>query len=592
MKSRKSIAVLPFTNMSADGENDFFCDGITEEIIDAMSKISGLKVISRTSSFFFKNHQTTLQEISEKLQVSNLLEGSVRIANDVMRIKAQLINVEEDEVFWADSWDRKKENLFKIQDEISLLIAEKMREHYGHMDIQEQLVHTGTNNLSAYEHLLKGRHHFRQWNPEDVNKSITHFETATDLDNQLIDAFLGLADAYSFMAVAGFAPREEAWVKSIENIQKAKSLNEHHEGLNFMLANQSFFTAADYNGAMKHILRSVSVKPTYPDAQHFLSFLYMLRGEMTKAKEHLFFSKSIDPLNPETKFYEAYFLYRNNDYNGSLQLIEELLNANDKNLPAILIHVYVLIKLKRLDDAANRLKEIKVETFTPDERLGLSILIEVLKGNASHQLEQLEKNAKEPSAHQAHAYLFLIYVNLGLNDKAFHVLDQVFISASPVLLLVFGDPLASKIREDERWLTYHSKIYHVKQESSTVKKSKSARPDEPVVKDQIVRLTTHVETERPFLNPALSLRSLAGQIEIHPNQLSWLLNDSLGKNFNEFINHHRIAHFKKLILDPDNSHISIIGLAYESGFNSKTVFNTAFKKEVGMTPKEFQKRQS
>ncbi|HCQ16362.1 MAG TPA: adenylate cyclase, partial [Cryomorphaceae bacterium] len=102
-------------------------------------------------------------------------------------------------------------------------------------------------------------------------------------------------------------------------------------------------------------------------------------------------------------------------------------------------------------------------------------------------------------------------------------------------------------------------------------------------------LLQHISEEEPFLNPQLSLRSLAQQLQIHPNQLSWLLNEKLGKNFNEFINHYRVETFKGLATNPSNSHISLIGLAYESGFNSKTVFNTYFKKEVGMTPKEFLK---
>lgn len=590
-ETRISIAVLPFKNLNTDGENEFFCDGITEEIIDALAQIDSLRVISRSSSFFFKNHRTALQDIAEKLKVSNLLEGSVNIADDVMRIKAQLINIEVDQILWAETWDRKKENIFKIQDEISLLIADKLREHYGHMEIQDHLVDAGTRNLTAYEHLLKGKYHFYKWNPENTNKAIDHFDKAVSLEDQMIDAFLGLADAYSFMAVAGFAPREEAWMKSIESIQKAKAINSNNEGLNYMLANQSFFTEADYGGAMKHILRSLAVKPTYSEAQQFISFLYMLRGDMNKAKQHLFFAKSIDPLNPETKFYEAYFLYRSNDYEGALLILEELLKANDKNLPAIVVRIYALIQMGRLVEASAFLNHVPEETFAPDERLAFSILITSLQDQSTDQLTVLEEKAQEPSAHHAHAYLFMIYANLGLNDKAFAILEHVFESNSSILLLTFSDPLSSKIQKDARWTAYHTRLYPAVVEKIENKHSKTVLPDETIIKEQVARLTSFVESERPYLNPALSLRSLAEQIKIHPNQLSWLLNERLGKNFNEYINIHRIEHFKGLILDPDNSHISIIGLAYESGFNSKTVFNTTFKNEVGMTPKEFQKSQ-
>jgi YesN/AraC family two-component response regulator len=108
-----------------------------------------------------------------------------------------------------------------------------------------------------------------------------------------------------------------------------------------------------------------------------------------------------------------------------------------------------------------------------------------------------------------------------------------------------------------------------------------------VYTDNLLRF---IGEEEPFLIPNLSLRSLADQVEIHPNKLSWLLNERMGKNFNEFINHYRIEYFKKLAFNPENSHISLLGLAYESGFNSKTVFNTYFKKETGLTPKEYLKK--
>jgi AraC-like DNA-binding protein len=113
--------------------------------------------------------------------------------------------------------------------------------------------------------------------------------------------------------------------------------------------------------------------------------------------------------------------------------------------------------------------------------------------------------------------------------------------------------------------------------------------DEETVSAYTEKLLVFMKDEQAFLNPGLSLRGLAEQVEIHPNQLSWLLNQQLKQNFNEFINHHRVEHFKKLARDPANAHISLIGLAYESGFNSKTVFNTCFKKETGMTPSQYLK---
>ena len=135
MNSDLSIAVLPFKNMSSNEENEYFCDGITEEIINALAKIGSLKVTSRTSSFHFKNKELPISEIGETLGVTTILEGSARLAGGVVRITAQLIQAEDDFHYWSETWDRKFENIFEIQDEVSLLIADKIRENFGHFEL-------------------------------------------------------------------------------------------------------------------------------------------------------------------------------------------------------------------------------------------------------------------------------------------------------------------------------------------------------------------------------------------------------------------------------------------------------------------------
>ncbi|MEQ9302409.1 MAG: helix-turn-helix domain-containing protein [Marinoscillum sp.] len=588
-----SIAVLPFRNISQEADNDYFCDGMSEEIIIALSRVQGLKVISRTSSFYFKNTQVPIKEIGSKLDVSNILEGSVRLAGDKMRISAQLINVSDESNFWSETWERGVDDLFQIQDEISLLIADKLREFGGHLEISDHLVNSPTKSISAYEHYLKGRFHFFQWNPKDTHLAIEHFHQTVAIDDQLVDGYLGLADSYSFMAVAGFAPREEAWMKAIEAIESAKKLDPNHAGLNYMLGHQSFFVEADFAGAMQYELKSVAVKPNNPEALQFLSSLYVFQGDFKKSKEYILYAKSLDPLNPETRFFEANYLYRSGDYQGAEEILNDLLEANSKNLPAIIVSLYIQVLTNRLDGAKASLERIPDELMTPDELLGLKCLVEISSGHTDTPLlEELEQHAKEPTAHHAHSYLFIAYARLGENDKAFQELEKLFEYRSSILLLGFSDPMAQKIFTDPRYSEYHQKVYP-KKAIKPAPKRKSTRPLENDKAEVLVdKIRHYFLDERPYLNPALTLRILADQVDIHPNTLSWLINEHICKNFNEFINEYRIEHFKKLVVDPSNSHISLIGLAYESGFNSKTVFNTAFKKTVGMTPKAFQKSQS
>lgn len=591
----KTIAVLPFVNISTNEDMEYFSDGITEEIINALAQIEAVKVTSRTSSFYFKNKNIPIKQIAGELNVAAILEGSVRHSADTVRITAQLIHAEEDFHFWSETWDRKLENIFEIQDEISLLIADKMREQYGHFDIQDHLVERKTENLDAYEYSLKARYHFNKWNPVAARTAIDLYEKAIALDPLHADSLVGLADAYSFLVVTEIMSPEEVWPKVKDLIQRANSINPRHAGVHYQLANIAFFQETDFQKAFQQCLKSIELKPNYSEAQQFMSFLYVISDEMEKAEKHLGLALEIDPLSPETLFYKAYFKYRRADYKGALTIFNKLLDKNPKNIPAFIVRAYCLLKLAEYEEAIHQMEAMPEEILVHDERLGVLCLANILKKDdekAQTYLEKLTQEAEKPTSFQAHSYLFLAYVNLGMADEAFALLDKATQLKSSVLLLTFTDPLADNLKTDLRYTGFKESLYFRNNTSASLSDEKSPLIDSATAQQYTHRLLEYCKDEQPFLIPNLSLRMLAAQVEIHPNKLSWILNEKLGKNFNEFINHFRIEYFKKLALNPENSHISLIGLAYESGFNSKTVFNTYFRKETGKTPKEFLKNLS
>jgi TolB-like protein/AraC-like DNA-binding protein/Tfp pilus assembly protein PilF len=587
----KSIAVLPFLNISSEEDQEYFCDGITEEIINGLAKIEGLKVTSRTSSFFFKNRIATLKEIAQQLNVGIVLEGSVRISNGTVRITAQLIQAEEDYHFWSDTWDRKMENIFEVQDEISLLIADRLREYLGHLEYGEHLVEKKTNYPDAYNIWLKARYHFNKWNPADVERSVQLFEKALETDPGFTDAWVGLADAYSFMATTQFMPPEEAWKKSIECTQKAWSLNPDNAGVHYLLANISFFTDSSFGDSFNYALKAVQLKPSYPEARQFMAFLYILAGEMEKADYHLQMALATDPLNEETRFYKAYFLYRKGEFEKASAMFLNLLENNPDNIPAFVVNAYCMLFMERYDELISLIEDTSEKTLIHNEKLGILCLAYILKGDRKQSgiyLKRLEHEAADPKAFQAHSYLFMAYASLNKPDDAFTLLGKAMGIKSPILMLSYTDPLTRGLRKDERYIKYHQSLFGYTDQVSPVTGRKPLL-DKKTTMDYAGKLLDFVAREKPFLNPTVSIRSLASQLEIHPNQLSWLLNEYMGKKFNEFINHYRLEHFIELVKDPDNARISVIGLAYESGFNSKTVFNTFFKKEMGMTPLEYLK---
>jgi TolB-like protein/class 3 adenylate cyclase/Tfp pilus assembly protein PilF len=458
----KTIAVLPFVNMSASQENEFFSDGMTEEIIGALSKIKGLRVTSRTSSFFFKNKSIPVKEIGKELNVSAILEGSVRLSGNTLRITAQLIETENDFHFWSETWDRKLENIFEIQDEISLLIAGKLREHLGHFEIQEHLVKKQTDNYNAYELFLKARFHFRKWNPTDVKTAIEFYEKALALDPNHAESILGLADCYGFLATTGFMPLKEAWAKAAVFTYKGLALNDQLANGHYQLANLHFFGSCDYPEALKATLKAIEFNPNYVEAQQYLSFLYIMVGEKTKAQQYLKNALAIDPLSPETLFFSAYFDYMTENYPAALDKLDRCLAQNPGSIPVHTVKCYCLLKLGQYDEVLHYFESIPPQTISAGDKLGITGLAYALKNdrdNATKYLEELTEHASTPEGFRMSAYLLFMYAALSEKEKAFDWISEAIENKSPLLLIYFVDPLVNSLKSDARYAQFQQVIF-------------------------------------------------------------------------------------------------------------------------------------
>jgi AraC-like DNA-binding protein len=225
--------------------------------------------------------------------------------------------------------------------------------------------------------------------------------------------------------------------------------------------------------------------------------------------------------------------------------------------------------------------------------LGLTAVAHTLKndGNqAAKYLEDLAGHAATAEGFRASAYLLFVYAASGEREKAFQWISKAIESKSPLLLIYFVDPLVESLKADPRYAQFQ-KIIFPETATCEVRKNRKALLSEEAIARYTHQLKNHVQEKKPYLDPGLSLRALADQLGMHPNQLSWLLNESIGKNFSEFVNHYRVEAFKQFAKDPKKAHLTLSGLAYESGFNSKTVFNTYFKGQTGLTPKQYLKQQ-
>src|SRR5262249_31129550 len=210
---RKSVAVLPFVNLSSDKENEYFSDGMTEELINALANVDGLRVVSRTSAFAFKGKDVDIRQIGEKLNVGAVLEGSVRRDNDSLRISAQLINAADGYHIWSNVYERELKNVFAVEEELARSIAQALKPTLVQTEAVP-LVKPATANLAAHDLYLKGRYFWNKRTAEALTKAIGYFQQAIEQDPSYALAYVGLADATALLIEFGSAPPVEALPKA------------------------------------------------------------------------------------------------------------------------------------------------------------------------------------------------------------------------------------------------------------------------------------------------------------------------------------------------------------------------------------------
>lgn len=281
--AEKSIAVLPFVNMSADPDNEYFSDGISEEILNALTRVEGLQVTARTSSFSFKGKNEDIRQIGIKLGVATVLEGSVRRAGKKIRITAQLINTADGYHIWSETYDSDLEDIFEVQDEISLKILNRLKENFAGKEEKTTVVHPSTANIEAYNLYLQGRYHWAKSNPEDIRKAVKNFEEAISIDPGFALAYCALSYCYSFMGSAGLMPPTEAYPKAKDYTLKAIELDPNHPESHLSLASIKFFHNWDFDGAEASINKALSLSLNSSLVNQVHGWLLIAKGDFTKA---------------------------------------------------------------------------------------------------------------------------------------------------------------------------------------------------------------------------------------------------------------------------------------------------------------------
>ncbi len=314
----KSIAVLPFVNMSADADNEYFSDGLSEELLNMLAKVDGLKVAARTSSFKFKKSEADISEIGEQLHVATILEGSVRKSGNQVRITAQLIKVDDGFHLWSETYDRDLDNIFVVQDEIAKAIVDALKLPLLGHDAKPITSTAATGNFAAYDLYLLGRHHARVYSEEDFNRAIDYYLRAIEIDPSFAAAYSGLADGYLFLSDYGNLPQAEAHQLARSAAEKALAIDpdspEAHASMGLLLNNLN-----NDGEAETHFLWALEVNPNYVNAllwySNNLNRQYRVSEGMSMVKRAM----NVDPLSHNVRRNYALQLPR-------LQLYEDALN--------------------------------------------------------------------------------------------------------------------------------------------------------------------------------------------------------------------------------------------------------------------------
>jgi TolB-like protein/Tfp pilus assembly protein PilF len=297
-ETQKSIAVLPFVNMSDDKQNEYFSDGISEELLNVLVKVEGLRVASRTSSFSFKDKDTPIPEIAAALKVDHVLEGSVRKAGDTIRVTAQLIDVKTDSHLWSDTYDRKLEDIFVIQDEISAHIVDALKIALGAGEIVRAANHP-TENLSAYEDYLRGRHFWLRRGSENIRKAIELFTRATETDPEFARAWSSLAAAHLTMPTYSDEPESDHYPKAMEYARAALSLDpsiaDAHSVIGDLLR-----TGNEWSEAEPYYRKAIELEPKNSTAYLWYAEQLTCVGHIEDAHKNALKANELDPFHPGT----------------------------------------------------------------------------------------------------------------------------------------------------------------------------------------------------------------------------------------------------------------------------------------------------
>ncbi|TLX71054.1 helix-turn-helix domain-containing protein [Labilibacter sediminis] len=447
--TQKSIAVLPFKNLSEDVTNQYFVDGMMEELLINLSGIEGLKVISRTSSEKYRGSDKSVPQIAKELRVSHIIEGSVQKNDNDAKIFIQLIDARKDQHVWSESYTRKLVEIFNVQSEVAKQVATKLNTVLSPEEAEE-MDKTHTQNLEAYNLYLKGRFFWHRRTEMDVKKSIDYFNQALVKDPNYSLAYAGLADAYQILAWWGWYPQAEGFIKGKEFAEKAltidESLSEAHATLGIIM----MFHDWDWENAEKELKLALALNPNYATAHQYYSEYLHIMGEKYESRKHI--NRAIE-LNPHAiimHWLSFWYYIGQQKFSEAFEVAEQVNELEKDRIP--LDWIYIPMYMQQSND----LKVIEIlqeQTYIQKALENDSVnLMDIYKKSGIKGVIQLRIKLRLKKDDTPNKGIAKDYVWINEKSAALDYLEKAYKARELNLPSIKYDPDFKSLRNEPRFL--------------------------------------------------------------------------------------------------------------------------------------------
>jgi serine/threonine protein kinase/Tfp pilus assembly protein PilF len=457
-KQPPSIAVLPFTNLSADKEQEYFCDGMAEEIINVLTQVEGLRVVARTSAFAFKDKHEDVREIGRKLNVETLLEGSVRKSGKRLRVTAQLVNVSDGYHLWSERYDRDMEDVFSIQDEISLAIVSELKGRLLGIE-KSAIAGRHTKDVEAYDSYMQGRYFWNKRTEAGFQKGLECFQKAIEKDPAYALAYAGIADCYNLLGWYCVLSSKEAFTKAKAAAEKALEIDTDLPEALTSLAFAAMFYDWHWEEAERKYKRALELNPRYATAHHWYAEYLASMGRMDEAMLEAKRALEFDPLSLILMVLRVMVLYFSLQFDEAVKQGKRLLDMS-ASFPAAHLWIGLAHTKKFMFDEAISVFQSAIVLFGRSSlmlgALGYAYAASGKQEEARKLLNEL-KQISEPMCVPWY-YIAAMYADLGENDEAFECLTRAYKEHDAWLVFLKVDPIWQTLRADPRYIALLKKM--------------------------------------------------------------------------------------------------------------------------------------